>query len=151
MTMAIKFLRALTLMAAVFVASLGTVSTAQADDVPHHFVFSITTDDSWAVGSALTQALVASERGHDVTILLSVRGIHLAEADSAQGGFAVTARSPRDMLSALIEDGHQVLVCGMCMVAGGVETEDLIEGAIVTGPETTFTALTAPDTIVLSY
>lgn len=124
---------------------------AWAEDVPHHFVFHITSDDAWTVGSALTQAVVASERGHDVTVLLSVRGVHLAETNSAQGGFSVTARTPRDMLADLIEDGHAVLVCGMCMVAGGVMRDELIEGVEITGPELTFTALTAPDTIVLSY
>jgi predicted peroxiredoxin len=132
------------------VACLATPG-ARAEEDPHHFVFSITTDESWAAGSALTQATVAAERGHRVTVLLSVRGVHLAEADSAQGGFRVTARSPREMLSALIADGHTVLVCGMCMVAGGVRREDLIEGARISGPELTFTALTAPDTVVLSY
>ncbi len=124
---------------------------AMAEDEPHHFVFNITTDESWAAGSALTQATVADERGHAVTVLLSVRGVHLAEAESAQGGFSVTARSPREMLAALIAHGHSVLVCGMCMVAGGVSPDDLIEGAKISGPELTFSALTAPNTIVLSY
>jgi predicted peroxiredoxin len=124
---------------------------ATAEDVPHHFVIHITSDDAWTTGSALTQAVVASERGHDVTVILSVRGVHLAETNSAQGGFAVTARSPREMLGDLIEDGHSVLVCGMCMVAGGVMKDELIEGAEIAGPELTFSALTAPDTIVLSY
>jgi predicted peroxiredoxin len=128
-----------------------STSAAMAEDVPHHFVFHITSDDAWTVGSALTQAVVASERGHDVTVILSVRGVHLAETNSAQGGFSVTARTPRDMLADLIEDGHSVLVCGVCMVAGGVMRDELIEGAEITGPELTFTALTAPDTIVLSY
>ena len=138
---------AITLVAAAFIHS----PPAMADDEPHHFVFSITIDESWAAGSALTQATVAAERGHSVTVLLSVRGIHLAEANSAQGGFRVTARSPREMLASLISDGHTVLVCGMCMVAGGVAKDDLIEGATIAGPELTFSALTRPNTIVLSY
>jgi predicted peroxiredoxin len=136
---------------ALAVTAAVTTPPASAEDVPHHFLFHITSDDAWTVGSALTQAVIAVERGHDVTVLLSVRGVHLAETNSAQGGFSVTARSPRDMLASLIEDGHTVLVCGMCMVAGGVMKEELIEGAEIAGPELTFTALTAPDTIVLSY
>ena len=136
---------------ALAVALLVASPPVRADDEPHHFVFSITTDESWASGSALTQATVAAERGHRVTVLLSVRGVHLAEVNSAQGGFSVTARSPRDMLASLMSDGHKVLVCGMCMVAGGVTTKDLIEGAVIAGPEATFSALTEPDTIVLSY
>ena len=142
-----KAMLAISIAAAVFVSA----SFASAADRPHHFVYSITTDESWAAGSALTQATIAAERGHRVTVLLSVRGVYLAKLDSAQGGFRVTARSPRDILSSLIADGHAVLVCGICMVAAGIKTEDLIEGAEISGPESTFTALTAPDTIVLSY
>ena len=124
---------------------------ARAEEAARHFVFSITTDEGWAAGSALTQAVVAAERGHRVTVLLSVRGVHLAETESAQGGFSVTARTPRDMLSSLIRDGHEVLVCGMCMVAAGVAPPELIDGAVIAGSDLTFKALTAPDTIVLSY
>lgn len=151
MKKALAFLKQMSLAMAVCFAMMLPSGQVWAEDVPHHFVFSITSDESWTAGSALTQALVASERGHSVTVLLSVRGVHLAEENSAQGGFSVTARSPREMLGALIDDGHSVLVCGMCMVAGGIETDDLIEGATVAGPELTFTALTAPDTIVMSY
>lgn len=139
-------------MAAAFATILMLSSaSAWAEDEPHHFVFHITSDDTWTVGSALTQAAVASQRGHDVTVILSVRGVHLAETNSAQGGFSVTAQTPRDLLGDLIADGHSVLVCGMCMVAGGVTSKELIEGAQISGPELTFSALTAPDTIVLSY
>ncbi len=146
-----ELLRRVTFAFLVTLALVVVGSAVQAADKPHHFVYSITTDETWAAGSALTQATVAAERGHSVTVILSVRGVHLAEADSAQGGFSVTARSPRDMLASLIDHGHTVLVCGMCMVAGGVTPEDLIDGATISGPELTFTALTAPDTVVLSY
>ncbi len=124
---------------------------ALAEDEPHHFFYNITTDDSWAAGMALTQASVAVERGHRVTVFLNVRGVHLAETGTAQGSFGVTAKTPREILLSLIKSGHTVLVCGGCMVAGGVAKQDLLEGATITGPELTFRALTAPDTIVISY
>ena len=124
---------------------------AMADEAPHHFLFHITTDEGWTAGSALTQANIAAERGHRVTVLLSVRGIYLAKVDSVQGAFGVTAQSPLDLLGRLIRDGHAVLVCGICMVAGGIELEELVEGAQISGADTTFGALTAPDTVVLSY
>ena len=151
MTQAVGLLQTATLAVLLALASVLAAPAALAEDPPCHFVFSITTDESWTAGSALTQATVAAQRGHRVTVLLSVRGVHLAEAESAQGGFRVTARSPREMLTDLMADGHAVLVCGMCMVAGGVAQEDLIAGAQISGPERTFTALTAPDTVVLSY
>ena len=147
MTLLRQTMLALALLGATFLPGAG----AMAQPKPHHFVFSITTDEGWTAGSALTQALVAAELGHEVTVLLSVRGIYLAQVKSAQGGFAVTAKSPREMLARLIRDGHAVLVCGVCMVAGGMDMEDLIEGATISGPEATFDALTMPDTVVLSY
>ncbi|MGY6635473.1 MAG: DsrE family protein [Alkalilacustris sp.] len=122
-----------------------------AAEEPHHFVFHITTDEGWTAGSALTQATIAAERGHRVTVLLSVRGIYLAKTASVQGAFGVTARSPLDLLARLIRDGHDVLVCGICLVAGGIEEADLVEGARIAGSDVTFAALTAPDTVVLSY
>ena len=144
-------LSATVLAVALVVLSVLPAPRALAEDVPHHFVFSITTDESWAAGSALTQAIIAAERGHSVTVLLSVRGVYLAQTTSVQGAFSVTAKAPRDMLGRLIRDGHSVLVCGVCLVAGGIDPEDLVEGAEISGPERTFGALTAPDTVVLSY
>ena len=143
----LKTMLTITLAAVMFTAA----PLALADDDPHHFFYNITTGDSWAAGMALTQASVAAERGHRVTVFLNVRGVHLAEQGTAQGSFGVTGKSPRDILASLIKSGHTVLVCGGCMVASGVSTQDLIEGATVSGPELTFRALTAPDTIVMSY
>ena len=131
--------------------SFAAAPRALAEDAPHHFLFSITTDESWAAGSALTQANVAAESGHAVTVLLSVRGIYLAHTKSVQGGFSVTGQSPRHLLGRLIEKGHDVLVCGVCLVAGGIEPEDLVEGARISGPELMLDAMTRPNTVALSY
>ncbi|MGY6410340.1 MAG: DsrE family protein [Alkalilacustris sp.] len=133
------------------VASLAMAPRAMAADAPHHFLFSITTDESWAAGSALTQASIAAESGHAVTVLLSVRGIYLAHTKSVQGGFSVTGQSPRYLLARLIEKGHDVLVCGVCLVAGGIEAEDLVPGAKISGPELMLEAMTRPNTVALSY
>ncbi len=141
-----------TMIAVVLAAAIGaTAPPAAADEPPHHFFYNITTDDAWAAGRALTHASVAVHRGHRVTVFLNVRAVHLAEKDTAQGSYSVTAKTPREILVSLIANGHTVLVCAICMVAGGVAEEDLIEGATITGPELTFGALTAPNTIVLSY
>ncbi len=142
-----------TTMLALALAALSFVwaPRAAAEDAPHHFLFSITTDESWAAGSALTQAMIAAESGHDVTVLLSVRGIYLAQTRSVQGGFSVTGQSPRALLAKLIDKGHAVLVCGVCLVAGGIEPEDLVAGAKVSGPELMLNAMTTPNTVVLSY
>ena len=142
-----------TTMLALTLAALSFVwaPRASAEDAPHHFLFSITTDESWAAGSALTQAVVAAESGHEVTVLLSVRGIYLAQTKSVQGGFSVTGQSPRYLLAKLIREGHDVLVCGVCLVAGGIEPEDLVEGAKVSGPELMLGAMTRPNTVALSY
>jgi predicted peroxiredoxin len=123
---------------------------AQAEE-PRPFVYNITTDDAWAAGMALANANTAAARGHEVTVFLNVRGVHLADRDARTGTFTPAGKTPAELMAALIENGHTVLVCGACMSVAGVGEEDLIEGATKSGPDLTFGALEAPGAVVLSY
>ncbi len=113
--------------------------------------YNLTSDDAWTAGMALAQARTAAERGHDVTVFLNVRAVRLADRDAAQASFAPTGQTAAEMLAGLAGAGHTVLVCGVCMKVGGMDAEDLIEGATVATPDLTFGAMTAPETVVLSY
>jgi hypothetical protein len=58
----------------------------------------------------------------------------------------------KEMLAAFMNAGGRVLVCPMCMGnVGGLSKDDLIAGVEVGGPDTTWPALFAEDTTVLSY
>mgnify|MGYP006276532997 CR=1 FL=1 len=128
-------------------AALGPASAQQ----ERPFFYNITTDDSWAAGMALAQANVAAGRGHDVTVFLNVRGVHLADRHAKTGTFPPAGKTPRQLLEALIGSGEKVLVCGACMQVAGMGDDDLIDGALKASPKTTFGALEAPGAVVLSY
>jgi len=113
--------------------------------------YNLTTDDAWSAGMALAQANAAADRGHAVTVFLNVRAVHLADRDAVQGSFGPVGKKPAELLAALVGKGQTVLVCGMCMRAGGMTDGDLMEGATLSTPDLTFGAMTAPDAVVVSY
>ena len=142
-----------------FVAALALVialcaapwpGTAAADE-PRPFFYNLTEDDAWTAGMALAQARTAAGRGHAVTVFLNVRAVRLADEGARQAVFAPTGSTPAEMLAALIEGGHTVLVCRVCMSVAGMEEGDLLSGATPASPDLTFGALTASETVVLSY
>ena len=118
---------------------------------PAPFFYNITSDDAWTAGMALAQADVAAQRGHEVTVFLNVRAVHLADRDAVQGTFGPSGRTAVEQLAALMEKGHTVLVCATCMRAAGMTAEDLIEGAQMSSPDLVFGALEAPRAVVISY
>lgn len=122
-----------------------------AAEEPAPFFYNITSDDAWEAGMALTQARVAAQRGHPVTVFLNIRAVHLADKDARLGTFGATGGNPADLLRGLMQAGQTVLVCGGCMAVGGMTADDLIEGVQMASPDRTFGALTAPGAIVLSY
>ena len=124
--------------------------TAAADE-PRPFFYNLTEDDAWTAGMALAQARTAAGRGHAVTVFLNVRAVRLADHGARQAVFAPTGSTPAEMLATLIEAGHTVLVCRVCMSVAGMEESDLIPGAAPASPDLTFGALTAPQTVFLSY
>ncbi len=130
--------------------ALAPAPAAAAEEMRPIF-YNLTTDDAWAAGMALAQANAAAGRGHTVTVFLNVRAVHLADRDAAQGTFGPSGNTPAALLAALMEKGQTVLVCGMCMRAGGMKADDLIEGAAIATPDLTFGAMTAPDAVVVSY
>jgi predicted peroxiredoxin len=114
-------------------------------------MYNITSDDAWTAGMALAQANTAAQRGHHVTVFLNVRGVHVADRDAAQSTFGPNGKTPAQMLASLIESEQDVLVCGVCMRAGGMTEDDLIDGARVSNPDLTFGVLNDPTVVVMSY
>jgi predicted peroxiredoxin len=107
----------------------------------------------------LNRAAMAISFGHKVlakkkmpvAIFLNVEGVHLANRDMPQNVHS-SGKTLRQMLDDFMADGGQVIVCPMCMKnVGGMGEEDLIEGAVLGGPNTTWKALFADEVTVLSY
>lgn len=126
------------------VASLGLAGPAVAGEAP--LFVNLTTSVDHRAHMALHFGAKQAELGHPVTIFLNDEGVKLASRTHAD-------KYPRQQkaIRQFIANGHQVIVCPMCMDAHGVKKEDLIDGLTFGNPEVTGKALFAPDTRTLSY
>jgi predicted peroxiredoxin len=57
----------------------------------------------------------------------------------------------QEMLKAAMEKGAQAIVCPMCLGKAGMTMDDVIEGVVKGGPDVTMKAMTADDTVVISF
>ncbi len=123
----------------------------QGDDQPSLFV-NLTSDEVNRAAMAISFATrVREEKQVPVTIFLNVEGVRLADTRLAAPRYA-NGQTPREMLTAFMAAGGQVIVCPMCMKnVGGLAEADLLAGAVVGGSDITWPALFADDTTVLSY
>jgi len=113
--------------------------------------YNLTTDEAWAAGMALGQANKALEGGYDVVIFLNVRGVLLASKSFKSDISPASGVSLQEMLKAAMKKGAKAIICPMCMNKVGLTEEDLIDGIVKGGPDVTFKAMTADDTVVISY
>jgi predicted peroxiredoxin len=113
--------------------------------------YNLTTDEAWAAGMALGQANKALENGYNVVIFLNVRGVLLASKSFHSDISAGSGMSLQDMLKAAMKKGAKAIICPMCMSKVGFTPDDLIEGIVKGGPDVTMKAMTADDTVVISY
>lgn len=92
-----------------------------------------TTDDTWSAAKAIMfpheQAL---KDGHEpVAIWLNLRAVYLAgrnRASHVHGLMRDQSRSVQDVLTHVIADGGQVIICGACSAADGLSKNDYIDG-----------------------
>ncbi len=113
--------------------------------------YNITTDEAWAAGMALGQATKALEVGYKVVIFLNVRGVLIASKSFSSDSFGGSGKSLQDMLKTALGRGAQAIICPMCMKKAGLTMDDVIEGVVKGGPDVTMKAMTADDTVVISY
>jgi predicted peroxiredoxin len=59
--------------------------------------------------------------------------------------------SLQDMLKAAMEKGAQAIICPMCLRKAGMTMEDVIAGVEKGGPDVTMKAMTADNTVIISY
>lgn len=114
-------------------------------------VTSVTTDDVNRAAMAIkfTQAIM-KERGIEGMLFFNVYGVRLVNAatPSPQYGNGETIAA---MLAAFIKDGGVVLACPMCMQhVGKMANADLLPG-VAAEKGAGARAMSAPDTLALSY
>ena len=135
---------------ALFLFSVSSLVSASADEKKTIF-YNVTTDEAWAAGMALGQAGKALDVGYKVVIFLNVRGVFIASKAVSTDINGASGKSLQDMLKAALDKGAQVIICPMCMGKIGLTMDDLIEGVIKGGPDVTLKAMTADDTVVISF
>ena len=113
--------------------------------------YNLTTDEAWAAGMALGQANKALESGYNVIIFLNVRGVFIASKAFASDSNGAVGKSLQEQLKDAITNGGQAIICPMCMGKAGMTMEDVIEGVVKGGPDITMKAMTADDTVVISF
>lgn len=130
---------------------LGGVANVHAADDQKTIFYNVTTDEAWAAGMALAQATKALESGYGVVIFLNVRGVLLASRTFLSDTNAQAGVSVQDQLKGAMAKGAQVIVCPMCLAKVGMTMDDVMEGVVKGGPDTTLKAMTADGTVVISY
>lgn len=113
--------------------------------------YNITTDEAWRAGMAVGQANAAMGAGYKVVIFLNVRGVLLASKSFTSDSFGNSGKSVQDMLKMAMDNGATVVICPMCMDKVGMTMDDLLPGIIKGGPDVTLKAMTADNTVVISY
>lgn len=113
--------------------------------------YNVTTDEAWSAGMALGQANAALGAGYKVVIFLNVRAVFLASKSFATDTFSGSGHSLQDMLKMAMSKGATVIICPMCMHKAGMTMDNVIDGVIKGGPDVTMKAMTADDTVVISY
>lgn len=137
-------------LAVLFLLSMVAVAPVSADDRKTIF-YNVTTEDAWAAGMALGQANKAIDAGYKVVIFLNVHGIFIASKSFLTDINGLSGKSMQDMLKAAMDKGARVIICPMCMKKAGLTMDDLIEGVVKGGPDVTLKAMTAEDTVVISF
>ncbi len=130
---------------------LALLSGAAYADEKKTIFYNITTDEAWTAGMALGQASKALENGYDVAIFLNVRGVFLASKKFKTDSWGDSGKSLQEMLQAAMDKGAKTIICPMCMKKAGMTMDDVIEGVMKGGPDTTMKAMTAENTTVISF
>ena len=94
---------------------------------------------------------VLQQKKIPVTLFLNVDAVHLLNKNIPQHQHA-KGKTIHQMLQAFMKHGGKVIVCPMCLKhVGGMDKDDLINGVLMGGPDTTWAALFADNVTVLSY
>ncbi len=106
-----------------------------ANDNPSDDLFVVvTSDDAETQMMAMVLATQSMDQEVDVRILLCSDGGDLALEHTEYPSFAPVDRSPKQLLSGLIEQGAKVEVCGIYLPNRDYDENDLIDGVETAAP-----------------
>lgn len=137
--------------AVVAAALVVTLALPAAAGAPERVVANITTDDvnRAAMAVKFTHAAM-KQKGLQATLFFNLYGVRLVNRHVPSPIYP-TGDSIHQLLASFMADGGKVLACPMCMKnVGGMTNADLLQG-VEAAPGEGLDAVTAEDTLVLSY
>jgi predicted peroxiredoxin len=136
---------------ALILLAVAAAAPVTAQDAQKTIFYNMTTDEAWAAGMALAQANKALEAGYNVVIFLNVRAVFIASKAFVTDSNGAAGKSLQEQLKDAIANGAQAVICPMCMGKAGMTMDDVIDGVVKGGPDVTMKAMTADDTVVISF
>ncbi|MBK1708063.1 DsrE family protein [Marichromatium gracile] len=140
-----------TRLGALLIALLLSIPASALAAPDRHVFYNLTSDEAWRAGMALGHATRALEAGYAVTVFLNVRGVYLAQQGFATDRAGGAPDDLRGQLGALIDAGAEVMLCGMCLRKAGLEMADMLPGTVKVDCARSLAAMSAEDTVVISY
>lgn len=119
-----------------------------------HFFVNVThaADDLDRATVGLVLAKNALAEGHQVTLFLSLDGIHLARTDNYLDGLQEpTFPSIRDLFESLVSQQARIWVCAGCFKKRGLEENSFVQQAEIVGAGAAIKALAEPGSVPVYY
>ena len=121
------------LIAAVLMFSGGELSSVPADKPGLLVNITSGADDLHAVSMGLGLANTSLKNGHKVVVFLNVEAPVFAKADLADDVQIADFPTVKQLVASVIENGGTVVVCDHCAQVCEVGTDNLVEGAVISG------------------
>lgn len=120
-----------------------------AADSNQNLVVNLTSDEMNRATMAIAfSTKVLTEKKIPVTIYLTVEGVRIVDMNIPEHRHA-NGKSLKEMLSDFMEEGGNVIICGMCMKnVGGIKKDEVLEGVLHSGG---MSALFADGATVMTY
>jgi predicted peroxiredoxin len=126
-------LAGIVVLAAVLAFSGGNLWSAPADKPGILVNITSGTENLHAVSMGLGLANTSLKNGHNVVVFLNVEAPVFAKADLADDVQIADFPTVKQLVASVIENGGKVVVCNHCAHVCGVGTDNLVEGAVISG------------------
>lgn len=141
-----RYSRWIGVMVLVAIASALWLSAQTQKRLGVYYVY-ILSDDPWRVDTAVTMASVAKNRGYEVVVHLSARGVKLADKRNPRDELA----GARQNLQTLVREGVKVYVCPRNSARAGMKVPDDWISGVLRGVPGTVDIQMRHDTQVVTF
>lgn len=121
------------------------------ETAPRRLLISLISSEPANLGKGLRMARKFRGAGWDVTLLLTVGGVHLLTTEGGAALCPVQQKPLSGLLAGASGDGCRVLVGGECLGAAGLAPADLPAGVTVAALDVLDAILVEPDLRIMTW